>query len=111
MPKLITPDEMQTTRSGEGWTEITLADSRTTGTAAMVARRWVLQPGATGPEIVHGDVDQLLYVAQGGGKAVVNGTEFALDHESILWLEPGERYHFVAGPDGLEIIQGYAPGE
>jgi quercetin dioxygenase-like cupin family protein len=77
----------------------------------MTARRWTLQPGAIGPERVHGDVDQLLYVVRGTGAAVVNGQEFALGPESILWLEPGEAYHFVAGSNGLEIIQGYAPGD
>ncbi len=111
MPTLIDLDQMQTARTGDGWLEVTLADSRATGTAVMVVRRWILQPGAAGPETTHADADQLLYVARGGGKAVVDGKEFPLDHESILWLEPGEGYHFVAGPEGLEIIQGYAPGE
>jgi quercetin dioxygenase-like cupin family protein len=111
MPTLINPDQMQTTRSGEGWFEVTLADSRLTGTSAMVARRWILQPGAAGPELVQGDVDQLLYVSRGGGTAVVDGQELALGYESILWVEAGESYHFVAGPDGLELLQGYAPGE
>jgi hypothetical protein len=29
----------------------------------------------------------------------------------VLWVEPGEKYQFIAGPQGLEILQGYAPGE
>jgi len=111
MPTLIIPDQMQTTRAGSGWVEVTLADSRISGTSAMIARRWTIQPGATGPQLTQGDVDQLLYVARGSGKAVVDGQEFTLDHESILWVEPGEIYHFIADLEGLEIIQGYAPGE
>jgi quercetin dioxygenase-like cupin family protein len=110
MPTLINPDQMHTTRTGDDWVEITLADSRSAGTSAMVARRWILQPGASGPQTTHADVDQLLYVARGGGKAVVDGQEMPLGYESILWLEPGETYHLVAGPEGLEILQGYAPG-
>jgi quercetin dioxygenase-like cupin family protein len=111
MPIILNPEQMEVTHTDDGWTETTLADARSTGTAAMVARRWVLQPGIEGPERVHGDVDQLLYVMRGSGTVIVNGAEFPLGHESILWLEPGERYRFVAGPGGLEILQGYAPGE
>jgi quercetin dioxygenase-like cupin family protein len=110
MPTLINPDQMTTAETGEGWVDLSLAEPGITGTSAMVAHRWTLQPGVTGPERIHGDVDQLLYVIRGSGKAIVDGQVFALDHESILWLEPGETYHFVAGPDGLEILQGYAPG-
>ena len=75
----------------------------------MVARRWLFEAGATGPELEHNDSDQLLYVIQGSGQAVVNGETLPLETESVLWLEPGERYHFVAGEAGLEILQGYAP--
>jgi hypothetical protein len=26
-----------------------------------------------------------------------------------LWLENGEKYQFISGSNGLEILQGYAP--
>lgn len=110
MPVIIEAHEM-ITRRGEGWVEITLADAQTIGAPAMVARRWVLEPGARGPELVQGEVDQLLYVIRGSGLAIVNGQEFTLNDESVLWLEPGERYHFSSGATGLEILQGYAPGD
>ena len=110
MPVIVNSEEM-ITRRGEGWIEITLADTQTIGTPAMVARRWVFEPGAWGPKLVQGEVDQLLYVIRGSGKAIVNGEEFLLADESVLWLEPGERYQFVGGENGLEILQGYAPGE
>jgi quercetin dioxygenase-like cupin family protein len=109
MPVIVNSEVMQT-KQGRDWTEITLADAQTIGAPAMVARRWVLAPGATGPELVQGDVDQLLYVIRGSGLALVNGREFPLDEESLLWVEAGERYHFVGGDEGLEILQGYAPG-
>jgi quercetin dioxygenase-like cupin family protein len=99
------------TRRGEGWTEITLADTQTIGAPAMVARRWVFAPGARGPELVQGEIDQLLYVIRGGGLAMVNGQEFRLSEESLLWVERGERFYFIGGDEGLEILQGYAPGE
>lgn len=109
MPVIVNSEEM-ITRRGAGWTEITLADARIIGAPAMVARRWVFEPGAQGPELVQGDVDQLLYVIRGSGLALVNGEEFQLDEESVLWLEPGEHYCFIGSDDGLEILQGYAPG-
>jgi mannose-6-phosphate isomerase-like protein (cupin superfamily) len=110
MPIIVNREDMRITRQGAGWKEITIADSQTFGAPAMIARRWLLEPEATGPELLQGDVDQLLYVIQGSGTAVVDDVEMPLADESMLWLEPGERYRFVAGTDGLEILQGYAPG-
>ena len=46
---------------------------------------------------------------KGDGIAKVNSKEFPLDKESILWLESGEKYHFISGSLGLEILQGTAP--
>jgi quercetin dioxygenase-like cupin family protein len=111
MPIIVKAEDTKVTRQGDGWQEITLADAKTIGAAAMVARRWVLEPGVSGPELVQGDVDQLLYVIRGSGSAFVEGEAFPLSGESVLWLEAGERYRFLAADDGLEILQGYAPGE
>ena len=111
MPIIVDAEKTQATRKGEGWIEITIADAETIGAPAMVARRWAIEPHAQGPELVQGDVDQLLYVIRVSGTAVVDVKEFTLNDESVLWLEPGERYHFIAGQDGLEILQGFAPGE
>lgn len=111
MPIIVKAEETKVTRRGTGWREITLADAQTIGAPAMVARRWLLDPGAQGPELTQGDTDQLLYVIRGSGRAIVDGREFPLTEESVLWLEPGEGYRFIAGADGLEILQGYAPGE
>jgi quercetin dioxygenase-like cupin family protein len=110
MPIIINAEDTKITRQGEGWTEVTLADPQIIGAPAMVARRWVLEPGAQGPDLVLGNADQLLYVIQGSGMAIVDGAEFPLADESVLWLEPGEQYRFIAGENGLEILQGYAPG-
>ena len=110
MPTVIQPEDTHLSSRGEGWQAITLADAQSIGAPAMVARRWLFDPGARGPELTHGEVDQLLYVIRGSGTATVNGEDMPLTHESVLWLEPGDRYQFIAGPDGLEILQGYAPG-
>ena len=108
MPIVVQAEETQVIEQGDGWQEIGLADSNTFGTEAMIARRWLFEPKATGPKRTHGQDDQLLYVIRGSGTAVVNGESLSLLEESVLWLEPGEQYHFVAGKDGLDILQGYA---
>jgi len=107
MPVIRQAEEIKVLREGEGWQEIGLADAATFGTAAMIARRWRLGPGAEGPVLVHGRADQLLYVIRGSGTAVVDGQSLPLSDECVLWLEPGERYQFVAGEAGLEILQGF----
>jgi quercetin dioxygenase-like cupin family protein len=110
MPTVINADEIAS-HSGDGWRVLELADAASIGAPAMIARCWIFEPGAPGPEATLGQADQLLYVIRGSGQAIVDGQTFDLDRESVLWLEPGEHYHFVAGDDGLEILQGYAPGE
>jgi len=111
MPIIINVEDTKVTRREAGWTEITLVDAEIMGAPVMVARRWILEAEVQGPEMVHHDVDQLLYVIRGSGSAIVNGEELPLSDESVLWLEPGERFRFVAGANALEILQGYAPGD
>lgn len=111
MPKIVNPDEMPETVADDGWTVRTVADAAAIGFPAMVARWWTFPPGTHGPMQKRGQADELLYVIRGSGKAVVDGQEFELDDESVLWVEEGEMYYFVAGNTGLEILQGYAPGD
>ena len=110
MPIIVNQEDVKITR-GDGWTQIIVADAEIMGAPAMVTCRWVIEAGAQGPQLEQGDTDQLLYVIRGSGKAVVNGQEMPLNDESVLWVEPGERYQFFAGAEELEILQGYAPGE
>ena len=111
MPKIINPEDMSEAVPYEGCTMRTVADATSIGFPAMVARWWTFEPGASGPQQTRGQADELLYVIRGSGKAIVDGQEFELDDESVLWVEEGETYHFAAGPEGLEILQGYAPVE
>ena len=107
MPTVYQPDETPVLREGEGWQEIGLTAPDTFAEPTMIAHRWVLDPGARGPMLKHGNAEQLLYVIRGSGAAEVNGEALSLSDESMLWLEPGEEYCFVAGDEGLEILQGY----
>lgn len=110
MPVIIKPEEMSVHRHGNGWTEITLADRGDFGSPAMVARRLSFEPNVKGDEFEHGEYEEMLYVIRGSGAAIVGEQRFELAPESLLWLEPGDRCRFEAGPDGLDILQGYAPG-
>ncbi len=109
MPIIRQANETPITEKGDGWQAVTLADEALFGAPAMVARRLILEAGARTPDWVHGQTEQLLYVIRGGGAAVVDGAAFELAPESVLWLEPGERYYFRAGEAGLEILQGFTP--
>lgn len=111
MPNIVAPENMAVHRQGDGWVELTLADAETFGAPAMVARRWSFEPGARGPKRTQGDVEQMLYVIRGSGVAHVGGRQLQLERETMLWLEPGDEYQIEAGAAGLEILQGYAPGE
>ena len=110
MPIILKPEIMETETTGEGWTKTNLADHKTISTSAIVAQRWSFEPLAIGPEQKHGDTDQLLYVISGDGTVRVNGDSLPLDKETLLWLERDDVYQFFAGENGLEVLQGYAPG-
>jgi quercetin dioxygenase-like cupin family protein len=110
MPSIIKPDDMNETQSETGWFVRTVADTQHLGAPAMVARWWTFKPGTEGPRQRRGKADEILYVVRGSGTAVVDGQMFDLDDESVLWLEEDESYYFIAGENGLEILQGSAPG-
>ena len=111
MPTILNPEIMETEINREGWTKTILADHKTIGTLAIAAQRWSFEPLAIGPEQKHGDNDQLLYVISGDGTARVNGESLPLEKETLLWLERDDIYQFYAGENGLDVLQGYAPGE
>jgi mannose-6-phosphate isomerase-like protein (cupin superfamily) len=111
MPKIINPDEMPVIQSDAGWTVRTVVDAKNIGVPAMVGKWWVFNPNVKSPLMTRGAADELLYVITGSGQAIVGDEIFDLDDESVLWVEEGESYQFIAGDDGLEILQGYAPGD
>jgi quercetin dioxygenase-like cupin family protein len=111
MPVIIETDVMKVMQKGAGWTETTLADSLLIKSLGMAARRWSFKPGSRTHEIQHGDHDEMLYVIAGSGMTRVGSQELSLEPETLIWLEPGDRYLIQAGAEGLEILQGAAPSE
>lgn len=91
---------------GQGWAVSTLADGRHVPGMAMVARRWMFEPGARGPEQDWpGRAERFLYVISGSGRLEVGEEASAIERESIVWLEPGDRYRILAGESPLEILE------
>ena len=108
MPRIIKKENIQCHPQIPGFqiksvTEVLNQDSR-----LMEVKRLILDPNIISPEFTHNEIDQLLYVIKGDGIAKVNSKEFPLDKESILWLESGEKYLFISGGLGLEILQANA---
>ena len=86
-----------------------LTDSQKLESPVLVVNRLIFDSNIIGPELTHTEIDQLLYVIKGNGIAKVYNEELSLNKESILRLEYGEKYQFISGSNGLEILQGYAP--
>jgi quercetin dioxygenase-like cupin family protein len=106
MPEFRQAAEIEVEHQGEGWTVSTLADGRHVPGMPMVARRWMFEPGARGPEEDwRGRAERFLYVIAGSGRLEVGAESSAIERESMVWLEPGDRYRIVAGESPLEILE------
>lgn len=110
MPR-ITRRADQVSKHGDGWEEAVLANTATMGAPAMAVHRWTLQSGAAGPSVLCGDREEWLYVIRGSGSAIVGAERLPLKPETVVWLQPNDRYHLEAGPQGLEALRTCAPGE
>ena len=75
------------------------------------AAEMTLAPGQStgGPENYHADSDQWLFVHSGSGRAVVDGTEYALSTGDLVCIEAGERHEIGAGDGGIETVNLYVP--
>ncbi len=105
MPMRIEAEKMPK-RAIEGWEETVLVDLAEASVGNVRLCRWALEPGAWSPEQCHGDAEGFLYVAGGEGTLWVNGHAWPLTPETVVWLEPGDRYQVQAGEEGLEILYG-----
>jgi quercetin dioxygenase-like cupin family protein len=106
MPEFRQAAEIEVDHQGEGWTVSTLADGRHVPDMPMVARRWMYEPGARGPEQDWpGPAERFLYVISGSGRFEAGEESLSIERESMVWLEPGDRYRIVAGESPLEILE------
>jgi quercetin dioxygenase-like cupin family protein len=111
MPIVVTSGEKQV-RRGPGWSEVLLADPTTVGEPiAMSARRYTFESGVRSELIDFGSDESFLYVVRGEGNAQVGDELFALQEESVLWLNPGDPpMELEAGAAGLDVLIARAPG-
>lgn len=76
------------------------------------AAQMVIAPGGSegGADNRHRGADQWLFVAEGTGMAIVEGTRRALRPGSLLLIERGERHEIRAtGRTPLKTVNFYAP--
>jgi len=106
MPEFRQAADIEVEDHGEGWTVSVLADRRHVPGMAMIARRWIFEPGAEGPEeLWTGPAERFLYVVAGSGRLHSGGGASELERESVVWLEPGDGYRIAAGEGRLEILE------
>lgn len=68
-----------------------------------------LVPGAPKADIAAASGERFLYVVRGAGEAGLGAETFALEDESVLWLDPDDAPTLTAGPEGLEVLIARAP--
>lgn len=80
--------------------------------ARAQAAQMTLAPGARegGPRNAHRGADQWLFVVEGEGRAVVNGSPHRLRAGSLLLIERGDRHEIRNDSDApLRTLNFYAP--
>ena len=81
-----------------------------TEAGAGTVYRVQIAPGERTAISYHRVAEEYYYVLAGGGAAVLDGVEHALRVGDFLRLPPGTRHGFVAGPEGLQMLDVHTPG-
>ena len=110
MPTIFSPADLKTTRAS-GTARATLADPAMLGSDALQVERLTLDASAKTPSSAAPDGEHFLYVIRGAGTARVGPQSFALEPESMLWLEAGDEYSIEAGAGTLEVLLCHAPAQ
>lgn len=67
-----------------------------------------LAPNEDIGEEVH-KVDQLLFLVQGQGNAVLEGKSEDITTDDLVFVKAGQRHNVIAGNHGLKLFTVYAP--
>jgi quercetin dioxygenase-like cupin family protein len=78
--------------------------------AAGTVWRVRIAPGQRTSVSYHKVAEEYYFVLAGGGVALLDGKEHPLVAGDFLRLPPGTTHGFVAGPDGLEMLDIHTPG-
>lgn len=80
-----------------------------TGDWAQVVLMSIPAGGEIGEE-VHEATDQVLYLVEGNGKAVIDGDEQPFDEGDLILVKEGTKHNFInTGDEDLKIITIYSP--
>ena len=69
-----------------------------------------IEPGVETRTGFHARAEEVYFVLDGAGVALLNGVEHALAPGTFLRLPAGTRHAFRAGPDGLSMLDVHSPG-
>ena len=82
-----------------------------TGASAQIVLMSLLPNEDIGEE-VHTDVDQILFITDGSGKAFIDGSELELKENDILYIQRGAKHNVVnTSSEKMKLISIYAPAE
>ncbi len=110
MPTVRHPGQLPAER-GTGWTRLDWAGPGVFGEPVpMQARRYQIEPGASGPDITLGGQEAFAYVIGGAGTATAGPEDYPLARESVLWLAGCAALALAAGPDGLDVLVAESAG-
>ena len=62
-----------------------------------------------GPENLHEDADQWLFVLDGAGEAIVKGYSIPLQKGVLVLIEAGDAHEIRGGEGGLRTLNFYGP--
>jgi len=80
----------------------------TTGKHTQVVIMSILPKGEIGTE-THPDNDQVLFLEEGSGKAILGGEENEFSKGDLVLVHAGVEHNFIAGENGMKIITTYSP--
>ncbi|KKT86467.1 MAG: hypothetical protein UX26_C0013G0012 [Parcubacteria group bacterium GW2011_GWC1_45_9] len=82
-----------------------------TGSSAQIVLMSLLPNEDIGEE-VHTDVDQILFITDGSGKAFIDGSELELKENDILYIQRGAKHNVVnTSSEKMKLVSIYAPAE
>lgn len=68
-------------------------------------------PGGTSPLHYHRGTEHFFYVLEGRGRIVINGQEFALRPDTVVWIADGDIHKVYADPDApLRFLEYFSKG-
>lgn len=80
-----------------------------TGTKSQLVLMSIPVGGDIGME-THTDVDQILVIVEGEGKAILNGQDSPIEKHDLIFVPAGTEHNFVnTGKEDLKLYTVYAP--